>query len=286
MESLPMAGPEKVVRLEQGTIRYHEYGTGSPIVFVHGVLANGTLWRAVVPTLAAHYRCIVPDWPLGAHSVAMHPGADLTPPSLARLIVDFLTALDLDAVTLVANDNGGALCQIVAADHPERLARLVLTNCDAFKNFPPRMLQPLVWGAHLPGFVTLSSRMMRMHSVRRLFLQLVCKHPVSPAAETAYFGPVIANGAVRRDLGKVMRGIAPRYTLAAADKLHRFTRPVLLVWAPEDRIFPIRDAERLRDLFPNASLHEVPDSYAFIPEDQPARLAALIAGFLHETAAA
>ena len=68
----------------------------------------------------------------------MAPDADLSPTGLAQLIADFLAALDLEDVTLVGNDTGGALCQLVAGRHPERLARLALTDCDAFENFPPK----------------------------------------------------------------------------------------------------------------------------------------------------
>ena len=131
-------GEEKSVRLPQGTIRYRERGRGTPIVFVHGVLANGDLWRDVVPRLAETHRCITPDWPLGSHEVPMEATADLSTPGLARLVADFLAALDLRDVTLVANDTGGAVCQLVVTSHPERIARLVLTSCDAFEVFPPR----------------------------------------------------------------------------------------------------------------------------------------------------
>src|SRR5712691_7414369 len=119
------------VRLPQGTIRYRELGAGEPIVLVHGLLANGELWRDVASRLARDFRVIVPDWPLGSHETPMDPGTDLSPLGLARIIADFLSELELENVTLVGNDTGGALCQLVAVHHPERLGRLVLTPCDA-----------------------------------------------------------------------------------------------------------------------------------------------------------
>ena len=106
------------IELTPGTIRYRDVGRGEPIVFVHGLLVNGDLWRKVVPPLARSFRCIVPDLPLGSHVTAMRPDADLTPPGLARLIADLLAALDLRDVTLVGNDTGGALCQLVATRPP------------------------------------------------------------------------------------------------------------------------------------------------------------------------
>src|SRR5829696_6137946 len=118
-------GEVREVRLEQGVIRYREVGSGPVLLFAHGVLANGTLWRDVVAALSGCFRCIVPDLPLGGHSVPMRPDADLTPRGVARIVVDLMEALDLSDVTLVGNDTGGAICQVVISEHPERVWRLV-----------------------------------------------------------------------------------------------------------------------------------------------------------------
>ncbi len=97
----------------------------------------------------------------------------------------------------------------------------------------------------------------------------------------AYFAPLGDDPGVRRDFTKVLRGISNRYTLEAARAFPSFAKPVLLAWAPEDRfIFPIRDAHRLRDAFPNARLVEITGSRTLVPEDQPGRLAEAIAAFL------
>jgi len=148
-------------RLHQGTIRYREAGTGEPVVLVHGLLTDGQLWREVAPRLARDFRVITPDWPLGSHQLPLQPGADLSPPGLARIIADFISELELEEVTLVGNDTGGALCQLVAAHHPERVGRLVLTPCDAYENFLPPALRPLQMLAHVPGAVYLIAQSLR-----------------------------------------------------------------------------------------------------------------------------
>src|SRR5215207_7710548 len=112
-------------QLPQGVVRYRELGIGEPIVLVHGLLTNSLLWTDVATTLARDFRVIAPDWPLGSHERPLRPGTDLSPPGLARLIADLLAALKLEDVTLVGNDTGGALCQLAAVHHPERVARLV-----------------------------------------------------------------------------------------------------------------------------------------------------------------
>lgn len=128
--------PTFEAKLSAGTIRYRDAGAGETILLIHGLLVDGTVWRKVAPRLHGEFRVIVPDWPMGSHRVPMKPDADLSVAGMAKLIVEFMTKLDLDRVTIVGSDTGGAICQIIATRYPERLARLVLTNCDACEDFP------------------------------------------------------------------------------------------------------------------------------------------------------
>jgi pimeloyl-ACP methyl ester carboxylesterase len=286
MSTSEQLGESKEITLEQGTIRYRERGAGEPIVFVHGLLVNGDLWRKVVPNLSKDFRCITPDWPLGSHETPMQPAADLTPPGLARLIASFLDALDLDNVTLVGNDTGGGISQIVIANHPERIGRLVLTNCDAYENFPPRMFRFLILAARLPGGVAALMQPMRVRAMRRtpLAFGLLSKRRIDDEALESYARPAIKSRAIRRDLAKAMKDIDPRYTLEAATKFASFERPVLLAWSREKAFFPVKHAERLARDFPFGRVEWIEDSYTFVPEDQPQRLAELIAAFVREPA--
>ncbi|WP_276259489.1 alpha/beta fold hydrolase [Haloglomus litoreum] len=270
------------VELPQGTLRYHDLGTGDPVLFVHGAFVNGDLWRNVAGPLAetGAARCLVPTLPLGGHDVPMHPDADLTPTGVAALLAEFLDAVGVERVTLVGCDTGGALCQVFLAEYPGRVERLVLTNCDAFDNFPPREALPFVWGARVPGVTGLFARSLRLAAVRRLAFRLLAKHPVDAETLAGYVGTLSTDPAVQRDLRKALLGVSPRYTNRAAEAFPSFDRPVLLAWAPEDPIFPVADAERLAELFPNARLERIPDSYALVPEDQPGRLVELLTDFL------
>ena len=277
-----MLGDEREVRLRGGTVWYRETGEGEPVVFVHGLLVHGGLWRGVVPRLSEGFRCIVPDWPLGSHGVAMDAGADLSFGGMTRIVVEFIDALGLEGATLVGNDTGGAICQSVVASYPERVGRLVLTNCDAFENFLPPVLRYVQWGAHVPGFVSLMGTVLRVRALRRLPITLgwLTKRPVEDRVLDSYLAPVRKDAGVRRDLGKFLRDISPGHTLAAAEGLPGFEGPVLLAWAPEDRLFPFEHAGRMAALFPDATVREVPDSWAFVPEDAPERLAEEIEAFL------
>jgi len=267
------------VKLQGGPIAYRESGEGRPIVFVHGLLVDGSLWRKVTPLLDGEFRCIVPDLPLGSHRAPMSPDADLSPPGLARLVAGFLEALELEDVTLVANDTGGAISQITAAHHPERIGRLVLTNCDAFENFLPPAFRPLQWTAKVPGALTAILQGMRLAPMRRLPIAYgwLIKRDFDDAPTREWVEPYLSDRAIRRDTIKVLKGIDSKYTIEAAERLTEFDRPTLLAWAVEDRFFKVSFAERLAEKIKGATLERIEDSYTFVSEDQPERLASLIA---------
>ncbi|MGW4062910.1 alpha/beta fold hydrolase [Amycolatopsis sp. NPDC004747] len=275
-------GQEHRVRLPAGEVRYFERGTGAPVVFVHGVLTNAELWRKVVPDVAdGGFRCLAPDLPLGAHELPMRADADLSPTGNADVIADFLEALDLRDVTLVANDTGGALTQILLTRRPERVGRVVLTPSDCFEYFFPPVFKALPPLARIPGSMAVLGQLLRIRALYPLpvLFGWVVKRPLPDAVAQAYLAPLRKSAGVQRDLRKLLKAVHPRHTLAAAEKLRTFDRPVLLAWATEDRLFPIRLARRLAALLPAAKLVEIPDSYTFVSEDQPAVLARHVVEF-------
>ena len=279
----------ETVDLDAGRISYRDSGSGPAIVFAHGLLVDGTLWRKVTPLLDGEFRCVVPDLPLGSHREPMRPEADLTPPGVARILADFMSALDLDDVTLVGNDTGGAISQLVAANHPELLGRLVLTPCDAYENFLPPFFRPMQYAAKVPGLLTALVQPVRLRAVQRSALgfgMLISPDKVDPDVLDSWVRPYLSNAGVRRDAIKFLRSISNRYTIEAAEKLRSFDRPTLIAWAPEDRFFKLRYAERLAEEIPNARLVRIENSRTFVSEDQPERLAEEIGAFLREPAAA
>lgn len=277
-----MLGTQHEVDTPSGRIRYLDVGEGDPVVFVHGILADGQLWRRVVPMLADGHRCIVPDWPLGSHTVPLRPDADLTPPGLVRIILDTLDALQLERVTLVGNDTGGALCQMLVAEHPNRASRLVLTPSDAYENFPPPVLfLPLKAAAAVPGGLFVLLQLLRIRALHRLptsFRGLTKR--LDTSLTTSWCAPARKDSGVRRDLRKAIKGVGPRHTLAAASRFSEFHKPVLIAWPQRARFFPYQHAQQLAHDFPNATLETLHDAYAFVSEDQPRRLAELITDFL------
>ena len=269
------------IDLKQGTIHYRDEGAGETIVFVHGLFVDGRLWRDVTPRLASGYRCIAPDWPLGSHVTPLAAGADRSPRGIAHLIADFIEALDLDRVTIVGNDTGGAISQILASERPERLGGLVLTNCDCLENFFPPILRPFQVLAYVPGAYPILVRGMQSARRRRsaLGFGMLTHRPLPDELTGSWVAPLM-RPEIRADMTATVKAVNKRDTLAAARALHDRPLPTLLAWAPDDRIFPIRYAERLQAMIPGARLERIADSRAFIPFDQPERLAELIGEFI------
>jgi pimeloyl-ACP methyl ester carboxylesterase len=276
------------VELSAGTIRYGDEGEGPPIVFVHGLLANGLLWRKVVPQLDGAARAIVPDWPLGSHPKAMKPDADTSPRGVAHLIAEFLEALELEDATIVGNDTGGAISQVLVTERPERVGRLVLTNCDAFENFPPPMFKGMVAAAKAPGGLRALLAPMRSAAARKtpLAYGLLTNHGIPDEITEAWVRPALDDAGVRRDCIKTLKGMNKEITLGAAERFHEFAKPVLIAWGSDDKFFPIDHGRRLATLFPQGRFEEVKDSRTFVSEDQPERLGALIRDFVREPVAA
>jgi pimeloyl-ACP methyl ester carboxylesterase len=270
------------IELSAGTIEYLDTGGDAPaVVLLGGLLMDASLWTDVVAELAGEHRCIAPTLPMGAHRHAMDPGADLSPRGLARIVSELLERLELDDVTLVGNDTGGALVQLLAADREPRVGRIVLVSCDAFDNFPPGLtgkaivlagkLPPAVFGAFM--------QQMRLRALRRLPLAFGWLTRRGDATTARWLEPVLSRREIRRDTVRVLRGMGD-----VAERLAGFDRPALVVWASEDRVMPPEHGRRLAELLPQGRLVEIEDSYTLIALDHPARLAEAIRAFTASSA--
>jgi pimeloyl-ACP methyl ester carboxylesterase len=277
-------GERRTIDTPAGAIEYRESGSGPPVLFVHGVGVNGDLWREVAPKLASDCRCIVPDLPFGAHSIPLHEDADMSLPGLARIVADFIEALELEDVAIVANDTGGAVSQWLVGHNPERIARLVLTSCDAFEKFPPTPQRYLEVAGRSRALMWLVGFTVQFNFVQRLPTAYgwVTRKPIDPAIMRSYTTPVRTQAGVRNDLARLLRAVDTRYTFEAAEALPGFDKPALVLWADSDKIFPREHGRRLAELLPQGRFELIADSRTFIPEDQPERLASIVRDFLAE----
>lgn len=274
-------GESRTVTLRKGEIHYRERGHGPALLLVHGLWVNGDLWRKVVPALADSYRCVVPDWPFGAHARALAADADLTPGGIADLIAAFIDALGLDDVTVIANDTGIAFTQVFVARHPDKLRRLVLTPGDVGWNFLPVGIKWMRPVSAIPGAIAPLARFWNTRLGRwAIMLPLARQRPPGEILDS-WFMPATRDRGLRRDLAKLLRAASPRATLSATRQLDRFNGPSLIAWTATDNVvFPLRHARLLQRVLPGARLELIPASRVFIPEDQPEQLADAIRRFV------
>jgi pimeloyl-ACP methyl ester carboxylesterase len=278
------------IELSAGTIEYTDSGDGPVVVLLHGLMMDGTLWDGPVADLSADHRCVVPTLPLGAHRRGMRADADLSLPGIARLVTELLDRLDLRDVTLVGNDTGGALVQLLMGEGSPRVGRVVLVSCDAFDNFPPGLTgRTLVLAGKLPpAAFGLFMQQLRLRPARRLPLAFGWLTRRGDAATARWVRPVLTQPEIRRDTVRVLRaaGADTRLLVAAAQRLPGFDRPALVVWASADKVMPPEHGRRLAELLPHGRLVEIADSYTLVPLDQPARLAQAIREFIAAPATA
>jgi pimeloyl-ACP methyl ester carboxylesterase len=261
--------------LEQATIEYQEFGPQdsphAPVLFVHGILVDGGLWREVAEGLARHgFRCIVPTWPLGSHTIPVNEAASLSLPGVAEMINDAIVALNLSDVTLVGSDTGGGICQLVIDAYPDRIGRLVLTNCDAFDKCPPFPFD-IAFGL-LRGPISIKTLFgpLRSRTLRHspLGFGLLINHP-DPHLTAGWLRPCLKDSDICRDLAALLRQVATTDLTDVATRLPNFTKPATLVWGQRDRCFTPDLGRRLAGMFSNGKLIEVPDAKTFVALDRP-----------------
>ncbi len=280
-----------IVDVPAGPIAFGDTGGDGPVIVLsHGVPMDGRAWRKVVPLLAG-FRVLTPTLPLGGHRHPMRPGTDLSQQGAARILGDFLAALDLVDVTLVLNDWGGGqfLINDARPEHIGRVGRLVLAACEAFDNFPPAAAKPLALAARVPGGMWLAAQAIRLGPVRRQRRGYggMSVRGIPDDLLLDWFEPARRDRRIRRDLARFAAGAPGRRELIARSaQWASFTRPVLVVWAAADPLMPAEHGPRLRDLYPDARLHVLADCSTLVGEDQPEQFAALLADFVTEPATA
>lgn len=269
--------------LRQATIEYQQFGPPDsahpPVLFVHGILTDWRLWRDVAEDLGRRgFRCILPTWPLGSHTIPVSDATALSLPGVAALINDAIVALDLSDVTLVGADTGGGLCQLVVDAHPDRIGRLVLTNCDAFDKCPPYPFDVAFGVLRGPISIKALSSALRLPTLRRSALGYgLLISDADPDLTAAWLQPCLKDSRICRDLAALLRQVAGADLTDVATRLSRFSKPVTLVWGQRDRCFTPSLGRRLAGAFGNAKLIEVPDAKTFVSLDNPAAVIDAIA---------
>jgi pimeloyl-ACP methyl ester carboxylesterase len=229
-----------------GDIAYTEIGTGPAALFVHGAGTSGVLWRHVIEALADTSRCVAIDLP--GHG-GTPPREDESVAAMAEMLEELCDGLGLGQVDLVGLDTGGAVCQIFAARHPERIRTLALTNCDTDGNFPPPEFAPIVelarQGKLAPAMVALAGN---PTAWRTSPLAGLYEDPAGVPDEVwlAYLTPIGGTLDGARAFERLLASFDPDDLSAATPGLRALTAPTLLVWGTDEPTFGVKWAYQLR----------------------------------------
>jgi pimeloyl-ACP methyl ester carboxylesterase len=276
--------PRHTVTLTGGEIAYADLGTGPSALFVHGVLLNADLWRHAMAGVADLRRCVAPDLPAHGSSPA-GPDADLSLNGLAEMLEELCVELGLGQVDLVGNDTGGAVCQVFAARHPERIRTLTLTNCDVHENFPPESFKPTIEMAAAGEFGPLVAALAGDLALARSEVGLGQGYQhaerLSDAVVQSYLGPFIADQG--QALERFLTASSAAELMAVEPELAELRMPAQVVWGTGDTFFEPSWAERLRQMIPGVQrVTLLEDAMLFFPDERADELIPLLREFWWE----
>lgn len=262
----------KSVQTPSGRISYLEQGTGPVALFVHGVLLNGHLWRHQLAELSDIRRCIAVD--LLAHGgTEIAPDQDLSVTTNAKMLREFLDALQIDQVDLVGNDSGGGISQIFAAFYPQRVRTLTLTDCDTHDNWPPDAFKPFLAMAANGGLCQTLGAMLSDKSIYRSpgALGPAYEHPdrLSDEDIEEYLRPFLKSEQRTRDLQRFLAAFDNKHTLSIEDRLKTLKTPTLIVWGTDDVYFDVKWSHWLAENIPGTRRRiEFAGARIFFPEER------------------
>jgi pimeloyl-ACP methyl ester carboxylesterase len=250
-------------------------GTGPVALFVHGVATNAYLWRNVIGALSGqhpgHRRYIALDLPLHGQS-PVTAGQDLSVAAMAAGLEDFCDALGLTGIDLVANDTGGAIAQIFAARHPERLASLTLTNCDTVGNLPPESFKPTVELARAGNLAPSAVGLLAdLDTAAKVAFGTSYEHVdrVDPAVIRSYLEPCFGTMERAREFERLLAAMDDGDLDAVTPQLRELTVPTLIVWGTGDEAFDVSCAYWLRDTIPGTTrVVTVDGARLFFPDER------------------
>jgi pimeloyl-ACP methyl ester carboxylesterase len=286
--------PRRFVRADGLSMAWLDEGprSGEPVLMLHGNPSWSYYWRHLVSGLQDRWRCIVPDW-IGMGR-SDKPGDDRYRYTLASRVDDLEQlyqhavrehGLPATGLTLAVHDWGGMIGLAWAVQHPERVARLLITNTGAFPN--PK-------GQRLPGALRLGRDSALGTLLIRGFnafaggaTRLATVRPMPPAVRAAYTAPYdswanrIATLRFVQDIPLGPRDAAWPLVEATGRNLHTLAdRPILLGWGLRDFVFDRAFFDEFVRRFPAAESHPWDDAGHYVLEDAHERLVPRVRAFL------
>lgn len=272
MDATQFTAARRYAHTTFGKIAYVEQGSGDAALFLHGFPLNGFQWRGVLPRLSDARRCVAPDF-LGLGYTDVAPGQSVAPAEQADMLAAFMDALGIARADVVANDSGGAVAQLLATRHPDRVRSLLLTNCDTEHECPPAAMAPVIAMSREGTYVDTWLRPWLKDKALARSPQglggMTFSYPDHPTDEAldVYLSPLVAHPDRTHAYALALEenslaGIGPALAVCKA--------PMRAVWGMADTIFSPAGAEYLDHAFARSlGVHRIAQGKLFFPEEFP-----------------
>ncbi|MGW5641797.1 alpha/beta fold hydrolase [Saccharopolyspora sp. NPDC003752] len=253
--------------------------TGETLVFLHGTPSHSYIWHNVIPPVEAAGHGVLAYDLLGYGASERPPNRDTSVEAQADLLEEVLAQQEIRRCVLIAHDIGGAVAQIFATRHPDRVERLVLIDSVSYDSWPSSTWREIIRD-HLADHAAMPQAEFEAMLTRQLAMTVA--DPARMTGETleAYLAPH------RTPMGRAsffehqVRHYDSAPTQRVAPLLKTLAAPVKIVWGAGDRWQPLAYAQRLAEDIPGAELSIIPGAGHFPMEDAPARITEAILTFL------
>ena len=254
-------------------VAWTDLGKGKPVILLHGIPTWSFLYNEVIELLAQHNRVIAPDF-LGHGYSDRRDFFDRSLLAQTDMIILLMNHLGIPRASFVGHDTGGGVALIMAIHHPERVARLVLTNVVAYDSWP------------IDDMIALGNPNWRSKSPKEVadFLAsglpdgLFNKERLTPEFKTGIVAPY-SDEEGKISIIRNASALNTNHTTMLVERHGEIRLPTLCLWGVHDPWQTIHDGERLSREIPNARLVRVEDASHWIPHDTPTRFAEEVGNF-------
>ncbi|MEW6209695.1 MAG: alpha/beta hydrolase [Acidobacteriota bacterium] len=246
---------KKYLQIGDARVAYIDEGSGPPVILLHGCPFHSYEWKDIIPGLSRFYRVIAPDL-LGLGDTEVSLDSDYRLPQDVEMVVSLMDSLGLREASFVGHDHGGATLQLLMGSHPQRITRAVLTNAEAYDQWPSEPERPYLKAIVNPALSPVFHLALSNAAVRRKVFGIAVhkKEVFTDEVLDAYVRAHTSDAARWQRLVRFFRWqLDPqhnRVTLEAVPGMRQFRRPTLLLWGEMDTNFGRKIAERLASDIP------------------------------------
>ena len=275
ISAAPLARTKRKIRTFAGDIAYLRKGQGPALLLLHGIPSSSYLWRDVIDPLAATFDVLAPDL-LGYGDSDKRLDADLSIAAQARYMVAFMESIGVHQAAVVGHDIGGGIAQLMAADEPQRVARLILVDSVVDNNWPvadiARLKEP-VWDQIMVNID------LRKGLRKGLEAGMVSEGRVTDELVDEWTRPFQDLGG-RRAYLRAARALNNRDLVSRSKHIEEIETPTLIMWGANDKFLEPQWAETLKHKLRDTTVEIIDPGGHFLPLDRPDAVAEAINRFL------